>query len=159
MQRPGGPTFVRYIALMALPRQLLHPVCGRHQHGEEIDQELGLREAATLVASFPLGRPPSCHVSLPIRLCCPGRTGVLDLLAEAQDGPEVDGKSVYVGTDTSRGLNRRRLPPRQDYSASRFGLGGSPDLLTGGKTDHGKLIHSSVFFHTYSHFTSECDFS
>jgi hypothetical protein len=144
---------------VALPRQLLHTACDRHQHGEEVDQELSLREAATLIISFRLGRPLTCHVSLPIRLYRPGRTGVLDLLAEAQDGPEVDGKSIYVGTDTSRGLNRRRLPPRQDYSASRFGLGGSPDLLTGGKTDQGKLIHSSVFFHTYSHFTRECDFS
>lgn len=30
---------------------------------------------------------------------------------------------------------------------------------TGGSTLHGKLIHSSVRFHTYSHFTSDCDFS
>ena len=34
-------------------------------------------------------------------------------------------------------------------------------LTMGGSTDHGKLIQteSSVRFHTYSHFTSECDFS
>lgn len=30
---------------------------------------------------------------------------------------------------------------------------------TGLSTLHGKLIQRSVFFHTYSHFTSECDFS
>lgn len=30
---------------------------------------------------------------------------------------------------------------------------------TGGSTDQGKLIQSSVRFHTYSHFTSEWDFS
>lgn len=46
-----------------------------------------------------------------------------------------------------------------DQSASLFSLGASPDLGTGGKTLHGKLIQRSVFFHTYSHFTSECDFS
>ena len=32
-------------------------------------------------------------------------------------------------------------------------------LTTGGSTLHGKLIQSSVRFQTYSHFTSECDFS
>ncbi len=30
---------------------------------------------------------------------------------------------------------------------------------TGGSTDHGKLIQSSVRFHTYSHLTSDCGFS
>lgn len=30
---------------------------------------------------------------------------------------------------------------------------------TGGCTDHGNSIHASVRFHTYSHFTTDCDFS
>lgn len=45
------------------------------------------------------------------------------------------------------------------YRASLEGVMGSPDLRTGGRTLQGKLIHSSVRFQTYSHFTSECDFS
>lgn len=44
-------------------------------------------------------------------------------------------------------------------SASLDGVTGSPDLRTTGRTLHGKLIHLSVRFHTYSHFTSEWDFS
>lgn len=32
-------------------------------------------------------------------------------------------------------------------------------LTTGGSTDQGKLIQSSVYFQTYSHFTDDCGFS
>lgn len=109
----------------------------------------------------------------------PRLEGSSALRSEAQDGPEVDGRSISVGADTPRldprcptdtwdvsvGISRTsddtsaQTLTEGAYKASLFGLATLPDLCTGGKTLQGKLIHSSVRFQTYSHFTSDWVFS
>lgn len=153
----GSPPYVD-----ALTRQLLHTACDCRDRGEQCDQDLGLVGPSPWVAIllFSIIRLPQiCHVLFrsgetnppdwrDLRLYSPKLGMDRKWTAEAYRSALITRRPLGYGTN-------HQVP----YRASLFALAASPDLCTGGKTLHGKLIQLSVFFHTYSHFTSECDFS
>ena len=62
-------------------------------------------------------------------------------------------------TGSGPGCDPAPRTPGIRVQASRTLKPTSARSTTGGRVDHGKLIHRSVRLHTYSHLTSECDFS
>ncbi len=84
----------------------------------------------------------------------------VEAFAFAPAGPDPAGGSVHGGVRSPisyRSTPLRSAGDRGQASSTRWRA--SSALTTGGSVDQGKLIHWSVRFHTWSHFTSEWDFS